>query len=391
MIYNNNLILIISKILIITSFYKLISDSIKCIFRGIGEIMLASNGYTGSLFLVGLYYENPIMATVALSCTIISTLTAVILKFNKENIMEGLYGFNSSLIGCAMVFYLELNIYVIIGFIMGSIVSTLLMEFFLRNNLPAYTFPFIFTTWILLWILRIPGITNAKPPSDIIDYQVLIDYSMPAHSFGQVLFLGDCISGLLVLIGVYIWSPIASLYGIISTLISAGISNYFLNISGSEVSIDRIHAGLYGFNAVLCGIAQSGKKPIDGIYVLISLIISTTFYIMLVQNNFTSLTFPFVLSMWFCCILKFIISNYDNNKINHIIGNNGGGGGGGVKQTKVYKNFKFVLKKVSKLRNRNGKFKNSTTTNNNDDENEFALKNIIVPTTNNNNLLLNII
>ncbi|KAN0027152.1 hypothetical protein ACTFIU_009837 [Dictyostelium citrinum] len=347
--------------------------------------MLASNGYTGLFFLVGLYYENPIMATVALSCTIISTLTAIIFKFKKENIMEGLYGFNSSLIGCAMVFYLELNVYVIIGLIIGSIVSTLIMEFFLRNNLPAYTFPFIFTTWVLLWILRVPGITNAKPPSDTVDYQVLIDYAMPAHSFGQVLFLGDCISGLLVLIGVYIWSPIASLYGIISTIVSAGISNYFINVSGSAVSIDRIHAGLYGFNAVLCGIAQSGKKPIDGIYVLISLIISTTFYIMLIQNNFTSLTFPFVLSMWFCCTLKFIISNYNNKTNQTTIGSS-------VKQTKVYKNFKFVLKKVSKLRNRNKqnwKYKNSTTTN--DDINDFTLKNIIVPTTNNNNILLNII
>ncbi|KAK5578067.1 hypothetical protein RB653_003019 [Dictyostelium firmibasis] len=371
----------------------LISDSTKCIFRGIGEIMLASNGYTGLFFLVGLYYENSIMATVALSCTIISTLTAVIFKFNKDNIMEGLYGFNSSLIGCAMVFYLELNIYVVIGFIIGSIVSTLIMEFFLRNNLPAYTFPFIFTTWILLWILRIPGITEPKAPSDTIDYKVLIDYAMPAHSFGQVLFLGDCISGLLVLIGVYIWSPIAALYGIISTIISAGISNYFIDVNGSAVSIDRIHAGLYGFNAVLCGIAQSGKKPIDGIYVLLSLIISTTFYIMLIQNSFTSLTFPFVLSMWFCCILKFIISNYTINN-NSTLEINDSTSLCGIKQTKIYKNFKFVLKKISKLRNRskkqnNRKYKNSTNIDNlNNDLSDITLKNII---TNNNNILLNII
>ncbi|EGC33383.1 hypothetical protein DICPUDRAFT_20609, partial [Dictyostelium purpureum] len=263
---------------------------------------LQANCITGVFFLVAMFYENWRLGLVAVICTIISTLTATLARFKEENIMDGLYGFNAALIGCALVFYFEFNFLVVVFFVIGSILSTFVMEVFLRNKLPSYTFPFIGVTWVLLVIMRNERVpVFEKAPSSIIDYTVLDDYSMPCHSYGQVIFLGDAISGLLVLVGCYISTPIGTIYGIVSTIISQGISVYF----GAPLS--AIHAGLYGFNAVLVGVALGGKKTIDGLYVLIALIISSCFYVMVVEHNFTGLTFPFVLGSWFIRLVKYIV------------------------------------------------------------------------------------
>ena len=82
-------------------------DFIKIILRGISQVFLQNNIFTGLLFLIGILYNSRLMALGALLGVIISTITAILLNYNKKDINNGLYGFNGTLVGIALLFFFK--------------------------------------------------------------------------------------------------------------------------------------------------------------------------------------------------------------------------------------------------------------------------------------------
>lgn len=277
----------------------------KSVLRGFGQIMLQSNYWTGILFLAAICYDSLWMGVAALLSNIVGVLTAKILKFDKANIEDGLYGFNATLVGVALVFYFQFNIWVAVAIVIGSAVSTILMEIALRKKFPAFTFPFILVTWILLFLLSIPNLALPTVSEHFVDITALEDFWIEGHAFGQVIFQGSVIAGLIFMIAVFINSPISALYGFVASVISMAISHHF------HEPIDQVSAGIFSFNAVLCGIACSGLKPRDGVYVLIAVIFSTLIDMWMIHHGWTTLTFPFVLSMWIILIIKKYVAKFN--------------------------------------------------------------------------------
>ena len=64
-------------------------------FRGIGQVFFQENALTGALFLVGIAVSSPLMAVGAAIGSAIGTATAWVLKFDKTEVLAGIYGFNS--------------------------------------------------------------------------------------------------------------------------------------------------------------------------------------------------------------------------------------------------------------------------------------------------------
>jgi urea transporter len=277
----------------------------KNIFKGFGQIMLQDNVWTGLLFLVAICYDSWLMGAVGLLSCIIGTYTAKLLKFDKNNINNGLYGFNAVLIGIALVFYFQLNIWVWVAIVAGCIISTLFMELGLRKKIPVFTFPFILITWIALFFFNMPGVAAHTVPTHIVDSDALNVLLISGHAFGEVIFQGSVIAGLIFFLGVFISSPTAALYGFVVTILSAAISRY-----GHE-PLEQIEAGLFSFNAVLCGIACSGLKPRDGLYVLLAVVISSVVEMLMVHFGWPTLTFPFVAALWIIVPLKFSVAKVE--------------------------------------------------------------------------------
>ena len=75
---------------------------IRTILRGVGQIMLQNNALTGLIFLAGIFYNSGLMGCGALFGNIISTSSAKLLKYPKEDIENGLFGFNGTLVGIAI-------------------------------------------------------------------------------------------------------------------------------------------------------------------------------------------------------------------------------------------------------------------------------------------------
>ena len=260
--------------------------------KGFGQIMLQGNVVTGLLFIIVIFYDSPAMGLAGIGNNVVAMLTAKVLKFKDEDIEAGLYGFNASLIGVALVFYFQLNVYVILAMVLGSILSALFMGFAITKKIPVFTFPFVVITLILLFILSMPDLALRTGPEHFVDIEDMDDFLVQGHAFGQVIFQGSLLAGLMFFLGVYINSPIAALYAFVSVIVSVFISHL-----GQENS-EMIQEGIFSFNAVLCGIALSGPRSKDGLFVLISVIVSTYFDLFLIHNGWTTLTLPFVVAMW---------------------------------------------------------------------------------------------
>jgi urea transporter len=176
---------------------------------GMGQIMLQENKWTGLLFLIGIWYGSPIMGVAVTLSVVIGTATALLLKYDKGEIYSGLYGFNAALVGAGLNFYFGTGALVWVFIVVASALSTVLMHVFLRRGLPAYTFPFIVLTWgstyLLLHAAGVPYVVH--PPM----HEAYSDAtSMMSHGFGEVIFQGGEITGLIFFVAIFINSPICA-------------------------------------------------------------------------------------------------------------------------------------------------------------------------------------
>lgn len=77
-------------------------------------------------------------------------------------------------------------------------------------------------------------------------------------------------------------------------------------------SVEGIHMGLFGFNAVLSAIVFSGIKKIDGLWLLIAVFITVFINDILIDNDVFArfgvvLTFPFVAGTCITLLMQKII------------------------------------------------------------------------------------
>lgn len=126
-------------------------EGLFIIARGIGQVMFQNNALSGLLMLAGIACNSWILALLALAGNIVSTLTACLCKYSREDIRNGLYGFNGTLVGIAIGVFMEINISSMFLLLFGSALSTGITRLFNRQRtVPGFTAPFIITVWILL-------------------------------------------------------------------------------------------------------------------------------------------------------------------------------------------------------------------------------------------------
>ena len=86
-----------------------IYNSLLILGRGIGQVMFQNNALSGLLMLIGIFLGSWQMGILAVCGNIVSTLTAYFSGYERNDIREGLYGFNGTLVGIAYgVFMLSL-------------------------------------------------------------------------------------------------------------------------------------------------------------------------------------------------------------------------------------------------------------------------------------------
>jgi urea transporter len=274
------------------------------VLKGIGQIMLQENRWTGLLFLIGIFMGSCQGGVAVLLSTMAGTFTAMKLKYDPSEINAGLYGFSAALVGVALSFVFQTTVLIWVLIILGGALAAVIQHFFIQKKIPVFTLPFIIITWVCVFVLH--HFTQI-PPSEMIsaaaaptDYD---DFLTCTNAFGEVIFQGGILSGIIFFVAVFISSPVAALYGFASAI----IGSYISHMNGEP--IEEIRMGLFGFNAVLSAIVFSGVKKKDGLWVLVAVVITVVIDDLLVDHNTLNefggvLTFPFVAGTWITLLIQ---------------------------------------------------------------------------------------
>ena len=226
-------------------------NSLLILGRGIGQVMFQNNALSGLLMLIGIFLNSWQMGVLAVSGNIISTLTAHFSGYGRDDIKNGLYGFNGTLVGIAVGVFMELSIGSLLLMAVASCMSTWIVRLFsFQRSLPGFTAPFILSVWGLLefctWV--VPDMLLVS--DTVTDTTQGINY-FQAFSFGigQVMFQGNIWTGLLFLVGILVNSRTAAFYTVIGALFPIPLAVLL------GIDAETLNMGLMGYNGVLCAIA----------------------------------------------------------------------------------------------------------------------------------------
>jgi urea transporter len=299
---------------------------IDTLLRGVGQVMLQNNPITGLLFLVGIFLNSYEHGLTALLGLVVATLAAYLLGTDQTLISNGLCGFNGVLTGITLSVFLQWDWHVAIYIILGAIVSTIVMmglaKLLIGWDMAPLTGPFVLTAWLLLFALYQFG---QLQPTKLIHPMLMHPGStiqnglqeaaggggaagLTAVNLANALFRGvgevflqdNLWTGVVFVIAILVNSRTCCAFALLGSALG-GLTA--LVLGGDGVAI---YHGLYGFNAVLTGIALGGLflvlKWWSTIYALIGVIFSAIVFaaiaVALAPIGMPALTAPFVLTTW---------------------------------------------------------------------------------------------
>lgn len=288
---------------------------IDSVLRGIGQVMLQNNSYTGLIFLIGIFYNSILLGFAALLGSIVSTLSAILLGVNSTSIRAGLFGFNGVLVAIALLYFLEPTWitwgYVVLATASSTVIMAATLNITKVWNLPTLTAPFVLTT--LLFILACARfgqlhstgmLPTAGLPSATISIEGIVTASTifegVFNGISQVFFQCNIITGILFTIGLLINSRMACVAALFGSLLGVLIA------WGMGAAEPAIRAGAFGFNNVLTAIVFAGGifliNKSTAIYGVFAVIVTSFVFAALSASlepiGMPALTSAFILVVW---------------------------------------------------------------------------------------------
>jgi urea transporter len=295
--------------------------------------MFQNNAVSGLFFLMGIVWGcyasgNYAVALGAVVGVIISTVVGCMMSRTEEDCDQGLWGFNGVLVGCAFPTFLGDSWQMWVALVLCAALTVIVRRGFNKVLAPwsvnSFTFPFVFTTWIFLLAARmfssLPPVGEALPefPSGVVCHfsdspLALTEYWLKGIS--QVFLIDNGITGIFFLIGLVVSSRWAALWAAVASALSLVVA-CVMHGSG-----DGIAEGMYGYSAVLTGIALGCTfyRPswIVAGYTLLAII--TTVFVQAAMNTlFTpvglaSLTAPFCITTWLFLLPLYRLNDIEAN------------------------------------------------------------------------------
>jgi urea transporter len=266
------------------------------VLHSFSQIMLQRSAVTGLLFCFGIGLNSMTMLLGGMLGILSSILTTRLYRYNNQTTQYGVYSFNAALVGIAISWLLPISLLSLLLIMLTGFLSTVIMHFILerKTELPAFTAPFVISTWLVLLIIEALAIeTNADQllPNGDGDLYTLM------RGVAQVMFQGYWLTGV-----IFVGALLCSSYKVaIWAVIGSGLA--MLTSRGLGFDEETVQLGGYSFNACLVAIAileRYKNKPcliFIGLFllgVLLSVILTKIFE----QISLPALTAPFVLACW---------------------------------------------------------------------------------------------
>lgn len=287
---------------------------VDCILRGIGQVMLQNNSYTGLLFLAGIFFNSLLFGIAVLLGTVVGTAAAMLLRADRELIRTGGFGFNGGLVGIALLYFLQPNLLtwgcVAFAAACSTIVTAALLRILRTWGIPALTAPFVLTSLCFFLatarfgrlevthLLPAAGLPKAVTVEGVVTMSTVTEGLF--KGIAQVFFQDNWITGILFAIGLFLasrWAGVAALAGsLVGVLVAWGMG----------AAEPAIRAGAFGFNSVLVAIALGSALLRPGKAAMACALlatIATPIVYAAVSAAFEplgvpALTLPFVLVTW---------------------------------------------------------------------------------------------
>lgn len=291
---------------------------IKAILRGTGQVMFQGNVLTGLLFLCGIFWGayqegQGVVAWGALVGVISSTVAGYVVRLPANDGLQGLWGFNGVLVGCALPTFLGNTVWMWIALIICSMLTTWVRTGFnnvmTRWKVNSLTFPFVFCTWLFVLAARmfhgmppeymaVPELTAPLSGSIDLGFGHLLVYWL--KGIAQVFLINSWVTGIFFLAALFVSSRWAALWAAIGSALALLVALLF-QAPGHEIA-----NGLYGFSPVLTGIAlgctfykvnrRSAMWALMGI--IVTVFIQAGMNAMMLPLGLPTFTAPFCITTW---------------------------------------------------------------------------------------------
>jgi len=263
--------------------------------RGIGQVVFQNNPLSGLVILAAIFYNSWVYGVVIVIGVVTGTATACLLQADRHLVRNGLFGFNSALVGVALVAFTSQDfrsgsfpsghmlVYIVCAAALAAIAFSSISALLGPHRVAALTMPFNLVGWLFLFaVLKFSSI-DAGPltkPVSPDQYAMVTHYLLPTwymgigNAIGQIFFQDNWIAGYLILIAIAINSRTSALMALLGAVLAEIVAMSFGAPEGA------IRDGLYGYNAALTGMAIGG------------------FFLVLTLRSFFYAVFGIVVSTW---------------------------------------------------------------------------------------------
>ncbi|MDZ4204495.1 MAG: urea transporter [Bacteroidales bacterium] len=285
-----------------------------------------------AIILVLVTFFDWISGLSGLIAVFVANLAAIVIGFQKKNISQGFYGFNSLLVGLGMGMFYQpgIEFFFVLAFAaLFTFFLTIWLEgFFGKYGLPYLSWPFLLGLWmvtlasrqfealamsergifLLNEIYQYGGIKMVKLYFWANELHIHPSITTYFKSLAAIFFQYHMLAGILVAIGILIYSRIAFLLSIV------GFFSAYLNYVLIGANLAELNYSYIGFNYILSAIAIGGFFIVPSKYsflwvilltpIISFVIISTSLFFNLLNLSIYSLAFNIVVVM-FLYVLKF--------------------------------------------------------------------------------------
>lgn len=295
-----------------------------------------SDNRTFAVILLAITFVDFYTGLFGLAAVLVTTGMAHWIGFEKFRISQGYYGFNSLLVGLGMGIYFQpgllLVLMVVLAGVLTLFVSVALEGIIGKYELPHLSLPFVFSLWAVMLAsrefqalgLNERGIYTLNDlyllggPSLVRLYEWWGQLPIPAAlrtyflSLGAIFFQFNVLTGILVAVGLLIYSRIAFSLSLLG-FFTAYLFYILIGASLTEVSYSYI-----GFNYILSAIAIGGYFiiPNRSSYLWVVLLIPLVAILTISLGGIMSVyqlpiySLPFnIMALLFLYVLKFRMHN----------------------------------------------------------------------------------
>ncbi|WP_339411114.1 urea transporter [Pseudomonas sp. EA_35y_Pfl2_R5] len=269
----------------------------RALLNGFSQIFLQAHPGCGLLVLLAIAIGASQLLGGALLGCLSSTLTAQRRGYAKADIELGLYGYNGVLLGMLISLQFAWSVLLPLLIIVSSGGSSLLLAAWMqrmreRQWLPAFTFPFVGLSWLLLWLapaLQLELQLATSSPTQPLDWWASL--IAMARGLGQVIFLDQPLAGICLLLSLLLADRRAACWALLGS--TGGLALALYQGLPQHIAL----SGLYGYNAALAAIALSQVHRshwLPALGVGLALLLQPGFGAL----GLPALTMPFILTCW---------------------------------------------------------------------------------------------